>query len=277
LICGVAVTLITASPAAAQGLLDANCPGPASYAVSTGGDSRFAQTFAVQTTGSLVRGEVEIEKGGNPGGNWVMQMLATDAIGNPTNTVLASTTIADASVPSGRSRLAGSFSSPPGVEAGRQYALAITRPGAGQLKVWGRNDNLCLGDQFLSYGPSAPWGYFIYGLDNVFAVYVKPPNAFTVGRAALNRRRGTATLTVNIPFAGELTASGKGVRSASAARAVTSKSVPAGAAQLLIRAVGKKKRKLNETGKVKLNVAVTYTPTGGDPATQSLKLRLKKV
>ncbi len=39
---------------------------------------------------------------------------------------------------------------------------------------------------------------------------------------------------------------------------------------------GKKKRQLNETGKVKLNVAVTYTPTGGDPSTQSRKLKLKK-
>ena len=55
-----------------------------------------------------------------------------------------------------------------------------------------------------------------------------------------------------------------------------SKSVPAGAAQLLIKAKGKKKRKLNETGKVKLNVAITFTPTGGDPSEQSLKVRLKK-
>ena len=39
---------------------------------------------------------------------------------------------------------------------------------------------------------------------------------------------------------------------------------------------GKKKRKLNETGKVKLNVAITYTPTGGVPSTQSLKVKLKK-
>jgi hypothetical protein len=45
---------------------------------------------------------------------------------------------------------------------------------------------------------------------------------------------------------------------------------------LLIKAMGKKKRKLNETGKVKLNVAVTYTPTGGDPSTQSIKVKLKK-
>ena len=29
-------------------------------------------------------------------------------------------------------------------------------------------------------------------------------------------------------------------------------------------------------GKVKRNVAVTYAPTGGDPSTQSVKVKLKK-
>ncbi len=62
----------------------------------------------------------------------------------------------------------------------------------------------------------------------------------------------------------------------SGGRAVISKSVPAGPAQLLVKAIGKKKRKLNETGKVKLNVAVTYTPTGGDPSTKSVKVKLIK-
>ena len=58
---------------------------------------------------------------------------------------------------------------------------------------------------------------------------------------------------------------GKGAKVARAAGAVTSKAVSAGKVQLLIKAKGKKKKKLNETGKVKLKVAVTYTPTGGHP------------
>ena len=73
-----------------------------------------------------------------------------------------------------------------------------------------------------------------------------------------------------------MTGSGNGVKASSTGRAVISKSVGAGPAQLLIKAKGKKKRKLNETGKVKLNVAVTYAPTGGDPSTQSVKVKLKK-
>jgi hypothetical protein len=80
---------------------------------------------------------------------------------------------------------------------------------------------------------------------------------------------------VNVPNPGELTASGKGVNAAGAA--VISKAVTAGTASLLIKAKGKKKRKLNENGKVKVNPTITYTPTGGDPSTQSRKLKLKKL
>lgn len=107
---------------------------------------------------------------------------------------------------------------------------------------------------------------------NVSAV-VAPTNTFTLGQITRNKKKGNATLTVTVPNPGDLTASGNGVK---AAGAVTSKAVGAGPAQLLIKAKGKKKRKLNETGKVKLNVALSYTPTGGDPSTQSVKVKLKK-
>jgi hypothetical protein len=109
---------------------------------------------------------------------------------------------------------------------------------------------------------------------NVTAV-VEPDNRFTFGKVKLNKEKGTARLTLGVPNPGELTGSGKGVNVAGAA--VISKSVPAaGPVNLKIRAKGKKKRKLNETGKVKVKPKITYTPTGGDPATQSKKLKLKK-
>lgn len=65
-------------------------------------------------------------------------------------------------------------------------------------------------------------------------------------------------------------ASGTGVSADAASKAA------AGGTQLLVRAIGKKKRKLNRTGKVKITVAITYTPDGGDPSTQSVKVKLKK-
>jgi hypothetical protein len=110
---------------------------------------------------------------------------------------------------------------------------------------------------------------------NATAVFV-PSNTFGLGAVERNKKKGTATLTINVPNPGELTGSGKGVSAARAAAAVISKAVNPGQAQLLLKAKGKKKRKLTETGKVKLNVAITYTPTGGEPATQSLKVKLKK-
>ena len=46
--------------------------------------------------------------------------------------------------------------------------------------------------------------------------------------------------------------------------------------KLTIGAKGKKKRALNETGNIKVKSKITYTPTGGDPSTQSVKVKLKK-
>lgn len=113
---------------------------------------------------------------------------------------------------------------------------------------------------------------------NVSAVFEptvsKPSNAFTVGGLARNKKKGTATLTVNVPNPGELTGSGKGVKVASGA--VSSKTVTAGTVRVTIKARGKKKRKLNKTGKAKVKPQITYTPIGGDPSTQSVRVKLIK-
>jgi hypothetical protein len=101
-------------------------------------------------------------------------------------------------------------------------------------------------------------------------------SGFTIDAITRNKKKGSATITVSAQFAGELIATGTGVKASSAGLAVTSKSVGAGQSQLLIKAKKKKKRKLNQKGKVKLNVAVSYTPTGGNATTQSVKLKLKK-
>lgn len=102
-------------------------------------------------------------------------------------------------------------------------------------------------------------------------------NAFTMAGIKRNKKKGTATITGNVQFPGELVASGKGVKKSSADQAVISKSVGAGQTRLVVKAKGKKKKKLNRKGKVKLNLALTYTATGGgSPETQPLKVKLKK-
>ena len=273
LLAGSVVLLLAAGPASAQGLLDANCPGPPNTSVDPDPGDRDVQTFTAQRTGSLVRGETEISKLGGAA-DWVMQIVTTDGSGTPTNNVLASTTIANASVPDGDSRIVGLFASPATVVAGQQLGLLITRPGE-SYTLRDRDDNPCPGQEFFS-ASGGPFMSEAPVFDFVFAVFVKPTNAFTLGAITRNKKKGTATLNFTLPNPGELTGSGDGVKASSTGGAVISKAVGAGQARLLIKAKGKKQRKLNETGKVKLSVAVTYTPTGGDPNTQSMKVKLKK-
>jgi hypothetical protein len=97
-----------------------------------------------------------------------------------------------------------------------------------------------------------------------------PDNDFSLTKMKRNRNKGTAALSFNLPNAGTLAASGKG------AKIAVSKSVPAGLAQLVVKAKGRQRRALNSSGKVKLKVGVTYTPTGGDPKTTKLKVKLLK-
>jgi hypothetical protein len=111
---------------------------------------------------------------------------------------------------------------------------------------------------------------------NVTAV-LDPSNAFSLGTPRRNRKRGTATELATVPNPGTLVVSGKGIKQASSRQARTAVSVSQpGTIEVPIRATGKKKQQLNSTGKVKLSPTITYTPTGGSPRSQMLKLKLKK-
>jgi hypothetical protein len=100
-------------------------------------------------------------------------------------------------------------------------------------------------------------------------------STFTVDGITRNTKNGTATLTVTVAHAGELTGTGKGIKVANAA--TSSKTVTPGSVQLLIKAKArKKKKKLNSTGKVKVWPEITYTPTGGETVTRPVRVKLKK-
>lgn len=99
---------------------------------------------------------------------------------------------------------------------------------------------------------------------------------FTVNAIRHHRKTGTATLTLTVAFAGELTGTGKGIKVADAAAKSMTVSAP-GSVQLLIKATGRKqKKKLNSTGKVKVKPEITYAPIGGEPATKPVMVKLKK-
>ena len=134
---------------------------------------------------------------------------------------------------------------------------------------WGNNG-------FLADGQTLPPAYNYPDTELGFNADLVPTNTITVGTTQRNKKKGTATINLTLPNPGDLSIIGKGVKAASAGGAVISKSVGAGAAQLLVKATGKKKRILNKTGKVKMKGTITYTPHLGDPQTQSVTVKLKK-
>jgi len=113
------------------------------------------------------------------------------------------------------------------------------------------------------------------GYEVALSAEVNPTSTFTLHVITHNKRRGTAMIAAKVPNPGELTGAGSGVKVANVA--VISKKVRApGKVRLLIKAKGKKKRKLNSNGKVKVRPEITYTPTGGSPNTRSVTIRLIK-
>jgi hypothetical protein len=171
-----AVVFVGSDYAAAQGSPDASCPGPSPGTTLTEGDNRLAQTFTALATGALTRAEVNVIKVGTAG-DWIVQILAVDGTGTPTNMVLSSALVPDASVPADESTLAVTFAAPAQVVAGQQYAVSVTRPGSDNVGVGIRDGNPCPGG-FFSGGPP-PTGAFSEidpDFDMVFAVFVEPPS-----------------------------------------------------------------------------------------------------
>lgn len=130
-------------------------------------------------------------------------------------------------------------------------------------------DSYLFSEGSLSDGVSAPFAVFADRRLNISAV-VTPTNSFTVATVKRNKKNGTATLTLKVPNPGSLAVGGKGVRTGTATTGA------AGDVTVKIKATGKKKSKLNASGKVSVTADVTFTPTGGDPVTQSQKVKLKK-
>jgi hypothetical protein len=98
-----------------------------------------------------------------------------------------------------------------------------------------------------------------------------PTNSFETGVISRNKKKGTATLMLDIPNPGVLTVSGKGVKATVSAAS----QVQAGTVKLKLAAKGKQRKKLRAKGQVRLKPTITFTPTGGDPNAQTTKVKLK--
>lgn len=90
-------------------------------------------------------------------------------------------------------------------------------------------------------------------------------------KAKLNRKTGTATLTVSLGGPGQLTLTGKKVKRQSKTASA------AGKVKLLVKAKGKAASALRKHGKAKVKFTVTYTPPGGLSATAVKSVTLQRV
>jgi len=148
--------------------------------------------------------------------------------------------------------MAPAFSSP-AVDQGTAQGLASDERGIGRPIDFPTIPNAAGGD----------------GSD-IGAVELQPSNALSLGKLKLNKKKGTATLTVNLPqpSVGSVTLHGKELKTQTVA--IT------GQAQVKLKVIGKKKVKkaLKKKGKRKVTIEVTYTPTGNAAATVIKKAKL---
>jgi hypothetical protein len=99
-----------------------------------------------------------------------------------------------------------------------------------------------------------------------------PANAFSVEGVTRDRRAGTATLALRLPNPGVVTLTGKGLKT----KRPSKTTFAAGTVRFWIASSGKRRRALNRTGRALIPITTTFTPAGGEPATQTLKVRLRK-
>lgn len=104
---------------------------------------------------------------------------------------------------------------------------------------------------------------------------VSPSNAFTFGKLKLNKKKGTATLKVNVPGAGTLTAVDAKKKSPKRVRKASATASGPSVATLKLKATKSGKKTLVAKGKLQFKLSVTFTPTGGTAAAQVFAGKLK--
>jgi hypothetical protein len=145
------------------------------------------------------------------------------------------------------------------VDGGPQNSCVFPMPGDALLQSQSPGD--------LAIGQSAQFAPVLDHRLNLSAV-LAPRNAFTITGISRNRRNGTARVSANLSNPGLVTVGGKGLKARQATRAV------AGSVMLKVAPTGKRSRKLSRTGRLRMPVTVTFYPTGGDPAAQTITVKL---
>lgn len=132
------------------------------------------------------------------------------------------------------------------------YAIAAT---SSQVVVTGVGKDIYAGGNFTSAGGDGHASFIAR-----YTPQSAASNLFAIGAVKSVLSKGTATLTISTPGAGSLALSGTGVRPVKV-------TTPSGAAKvkLTVQATGKSKQTLDRVGRVKVKVAITFTPTAALP------------
>jgi hypothetical protein len=161
------------TPATPATKADATCSGPSDTTTGgSNGDHRLAQTFTALASGPLVRVDLPGHKLAGSGGAYILRLSPVDGAGVPTNTILASASMPNLSVPDGNTTLTFTFADPASVVAGTQYALVLTRPNSNQMAWRGHVGDTCSGSHFYSLSQTAAFYESVTTLDLNFTTFV---------------------------------------------------------------------------------------------------------
>jgi hypothetical protein len=119
-------------------------------------------------------------------------------------------------------------------------------------------------------------GYFNASVDAVSILSTPPSNVFSIGKATLKKKNGTAKIPVFVPGAGALTvapASNKKPRKVKVAKLSPTTS---GNFFPVVKPTSAGKKVLKEKGKLKVKLTFSFTPTGGLTSTQTKTVVLKQ-
>jgi hypothetical protein len=155
------------------------------------------------------------------------------------------------------------------VQPGDVIGINSAMPASTACNFFTATENPLIRAGNLAVGESGAFGNESEKDVNVSAV-VSASNTFTLGKAKLKKKNGTATLAARVPNPGEVDLSGMGIKTASSVSAT-------GNIKLLVQATGPKRKKLTKNGAVKVKPTITYTPAAGEASTQTVKLKLRLV
>lgn len=94
--------------------------------------------------------------------------------------------------------------------------------------------------------------------------------AFTIGAVTQNKKKGTATIAVDVPAAGRVHAEGQDLTP------VDLEAAAAGTVSVPVEVTGKTKKKLKRKGKVDVQVVLSFSRAGLDPASQTTTVTVKR-